>query len=62
MNPKRSRPAATHSTPAMTASMPASATACSGSPAARGMIVAAISGASDESGPRTRIRLGPKIA
>ena len=30
-----------------------------GSPAARGTIAAAISGASEESGPRTRIRLGP---
>ena len=42
--------------------MPASATSRSGSPAASGTIVAAMMAASDESGPSTRMRLGPKMA
>ena len=42
--------------------MPASATRRSESPAASGTIVAAMMAASDESGPSTRMRLGPKMA
>ncbi len=44
------------------ASNPASATARSGSPAASGRIDAPMIGASDESGPRTRILDGPARA
>ncbi len=62
MKPKRARPATMQIPPARIESMPASTMASSGSPAASGTIVAAISGASDESGPSTRIRLGPKMA
>ena len=51
-------------TPTITASIEASATARAGSPPAssRGAIVAAIMGPSDESGPSTSIRDGPKTA
>jgi hypothetical protein len=42
--------------------MLASATARAGSPAESGNTTARITGASDESGPRTRMRLGPKSA
>jgi hypothetical protein len=62
MNPSLASAASTHSRPEKIASMPARATASSGLPAARGRIAAAISGASEESGPRTRILLGPRIA
>ena len=50
--------------PTNSASIEASATARAGSPLAaiKGRIVAAIIGPSDESGPRTRIFDGPKIA
>ena len=50
--------------PVIRASTEASATARSGSPPATisGVIVAAIIGPSDESGPSTRIRDGPKTA
>ena len=62
MNPKRASPASTHSRPEKIASMPARATASASLPAARGRIAAAISGAREESGPRTRILLGPAMA
>ena len=50
--------------PTMSASIDASATARFGSPPApaSGMIVAAIIGPSEESGPSTRIRDGPNTA
>ena len=48
--------------PAITARPPASATAVVVSPPASGRMVAAMRAASDESGPRTRMRLGPKMA
>ena len=53
-----------HNTPMSSASAPASATAFAGSPSApsRGRIAAAISGASAESGPSTRMREGPSAA
>ncbi len=41
---------------------PARVTARASSPAASGTIAAAMSGTSDESGPRTRIRDGPRSA
>jgi hypothetical protein len=62
MKPKRASPASTHSPPERIASMAARATACSSLPAARGRMAAAIRGAREESGPRTRIRLGPTTA
>ena len=62
MNPKRASPASTHSAPDRMASMPPKATACASVPAAKGRIAAAIRGARDESGPRTRILLGPTTA
>ena len=49
--------------PTMRASMPASAIACAGSSATTsGTIAAKISGETDESGPSTRTRDGPKSA
>ena len=62
MKPKRASPARMHRPPVIKASIPASATNRSGSPAANGTIVAAMMAASDESGPNTRMRLGPKMA
>jgi hypothetical protein len=62
MNPKRASPASMHSRPERMASMPARATACASLAAAKGRIAAAISGAREESGPRTRILLGPTTA
>ena len=51
-------------TPTSSASIEASATARCGSPLAptMGMMVAAIMGPSEESGPSTRILEGPKMA
>ena len=51
-----------HRPPVNRASMPANATRRSGSPAASGTMVAAIMAANEESGPSTRMRLGPKMA
>jgi hypothetical protein len=48
--------------PDTTAIALAIATARAGSPAASGSTTARITGANDESGPSTRMRLGPKIA
>jgi hypothetical protein len=62
INPKRASPAITHSRPEKIASMPARATASDSLPAASGKMAAAISGAREESGPRTRILLGPTRA
>jgi hypothetical protein len=62
MNPKRESPASTHNRPERIASRPARATASASLPAAKGRIAAAISGAREESGPRTRILLGPTRA
>jgi hypothetical protein len=57
-------PASTVITPTSSASIEASATARCGSPLAptMGMMVAAIMGPSEESGPSTRILEGPKMA
>ena len=49
-------------TPINTANSPASATDLSLLPAASGTIAAAIMGARDESGPKTRMRDGPTTA
>ena len=64
MNPSLNTPPRTVIPPTMRASIEASATARAGSPLAptSGKIVAAIIGPSDESGPSTRIREGPKTA
>jgi hypothetical protein len=62
MKPSRARPAATQTMPDTIAIMPATATAHSGLPADSGSTTARITAASDESGPSTRIRLGPKTA
>jgi hypothetical protein len=51
-----------HSVPETTAIIPASATARSGSPPDSGRMTARITAASEESGPRTMIRLGPNSA
>ncbi len=51
-----------HSAPVISARTPARPTASVEPAAASGRIAAAISGARDESGPRIRIRDGPKIA
>ena len=50
-----------HTTPVRMARSPAAATAWASS-AASGAMATAISGTSDESGPITRMRDGPKIA
>ncbi len=60
--PKRARPVARQTRPDTMAMAPASATARSGLPFERGRTTARIRGAREESGPRTRIRLGPKTA
>ena len=60
--PARTIPAPKLNRPATRARPPARATAWAESPAASGTTVTAMSAASDESGPRTRIRLGPKMA
>ncbi|OQB54572.1 MAG: hypothetical protein BWX99_01957 [Deltaproteobacteria bacterium ADurb.Bin151] len=62
IKPNLARPAAMHSAPVKTASIPARDTALSALPAAKGTIVAAMIPASAESGPRTKMRLGPKMA
>ena len=55
-------PAAMTITPVMTARRAARVTARASSPADNGTMAAAMSGTSDESGPRTRIRDGPIAA
>ncbi len=62
MKPNLKMPAATQMRPVMIESIPASAIARAGSPAASGSTTAAMIPASEESGPRTRMRLGPKRA
>ena len=64
MKPAFHNPAAIMIAPVISDSIEASATALAGSPSAMasGRTVAAITGPSEESGPRTRIRDGPKIA
>ena len=61
-SPRRSSPNAMPNAPEISASAAASSVARLGSAAASGAIVAAMIAASDESGPRTRIRLGPNSA
>ncbi|STQ62436.1 Uncharacterised protein [Gordonia bronchialis] len=60
-NPSRSRPPITSTTPTSMDNRPARAMRSS-SKAASGMIAAAMMGASDESGPSTRMRDGPTSA
>ena len=64
MKPMWASPAMTMTSPTMIASIEARATARAGSPPARasGAIVAAIIGPSEESGPSTSTRDGPKTA
>ena len=64
MKPSLATDARTMMAPTMRASIDASAIAFCGSPsdATRGRTVAAIMGPSAESGPRTRMRDGPKTA
>jgi len=59
ITPTRRYPAAMHTRPAMMLRADASATAVAGSPAASGRITTAITGAREESGPRTSCLLGP---
>ena len=63
-NPRWNTPARTVTAPTISASADASAIARSGSPSTSrsGARVAAIIGPRDESGPRTKMRDGPKIA
>ena len=60
--PSRRTPNAMQHAPEISARPPARSPARAGSTSASGAIVAAMIGASDESGPRTRIRLGPNRA
>jgi hypothetical protein len=62
MKPRRASPAPTHRAPDTIAIIPPIATARCGSPADSGSTTARITAASAESGPRTRIRLGPNSA
>ena len=62
MKPSFASPAPMQIRPTASAIAPASATARAGSPAASGSTTARISAASDESGPITRMRLGPNSA
>jgi hypothetical protein len=62
MAPSRSAPAAMHTPPASRLMVDARAIAVAGSPAASGTTTAAMTGASDESGPRTSRRFGPTAA
>ena len=62
MKPSRANPAATQTVPETIAIMLASATARIGSPPESGNTTAMITAASEESGPRTRMRLGPNSA
>ncbi len=64
MKPSFATDARTMMTPTMSASIDARTTAFCGSPsdATSGRTVAAIIGPSEESGPRTRMRDGPKTA
>jgi hypothetical protein len=62
MNPNRKKPARIHTTPDTTAIMPAKATARVGSPPECGNTTASITAARAESGPSTRMRLGPNSA
>ena len=60
--PSRRTPNAMHSVPETSARPAARSPARAGSPSMRGAIVAAMIGASDESGPSTRTGLGPRTA
>ena len=60
--PSLASPATMPIRPTAMAIAPASATARAGSPADSGSSTARISAASDESGPITRMRLGPNSA
>ncbi|MNG10568.1 hypothetical protein D3C84_940450 [compost metagenome] len=62
MKPRRAMPARMHTAPETMAIIPARATARWGSPPDRGRTTARMTAASEESGPSTRIRLGPNSA
>ncbi len=62
MKPRRSNPSTMQNRPETTAIMLATAMAREGSPAAMETTTASIGAASAESGPSTRIRLGPNTA
>ncbi|MNN27212.1 hypothetical protein D3C81_1407410 [compost metagenome] len=62
MKPRRAIPARIHTAPDTIAIMPARAMARCGSPPDRGSTTARMTAAREESGPITRIRLGPNNA
>ena len=62
MNPRRITPIRMHTSPETTAIRLATATARSGSPTESGKTTARMTGAREESGPSTRMRLGPNSA
>ena len=62
MNPRRARPARMHAVPETIAIMAARAMARAGSPPDSGRTTARMTAASEESGPSTRMRLGPNSA
>ena len=62
MNPRRSTPAAMQTRPVTMAIRLATMIARAGSPADSGSTTAKITAASEESGPSTRMRLGPSKA
>src|SRR6478735_10804309 len=62
MNPRCSNPIRMHTAPDTIAIIPASATARPGSPAESGNTTDRITAASAESGPNTKMRLGPNSA
>ena len=62
MKPSRMTPARMQISPETIAMAPARATARIGSPAESGRTMARMIGASEESGPSTRMRLGPNRA
>ena len=62
MNPRRPSPTRMHTVPDTIAIIPAMAMARAGSPPDSGRTTARMTAASDESGPSTRMRLGPNSA
>ena len=62
MKPSLASPAAMHTTPETIAIMLASEIARTGSPPDSGKTTARMTAASDESGPNTKMRLGPNNA
>ncbi|MNY38040.1 hypothetical protein D3C86_1726360 [compost metagenome] len=62
IKPRRAIPARMHTAPETIAIIPARATARCGSPPESGMMTARMTATREESGPITRIRLGPNKA